>query len=597
MDSLSSSFTQAQSPSVMPSATQDISGPVSEAWWKEASVYQIYPSSFKDSNGDGIGDIPGVIEKLDYFKNLGVDIVWLCPVYPSPQVDMGYDVADYCDIDPQYGTMADVERLIDGLHSRGLKLLMDLVVNHTSDKHKWFQESKSSKDSPYRDWYIWRKPRYDENGERQPPNNWLSYFGGSAWEYDSASDEYYLHLFAKEQPDLNWEHAPVREAVHDIIRFWLGKGVDGFRMDVINFISKQDGLPDATVKIPGAKYQWGDEHYACGPRLHEYLQDIGKILKEYNAFSVGEMPAVQDPKEVIKSVGESRGELNMIFNFEIVDMDHGDGGKFSPHKWEMQDLKRIVNKWQTFMYKNKGWNALYLENHDQARTVSRWASDKPAYRALSAKMLSTFLCFQSGTVFVYQGQELGMANMPADWEMTEHRDLETLNHWEELKQITGSDAAVLEIARKEYQLKSRDHARTPVQWDSSTNAGFSTATPWIRVNDDYKEWNAAAQVSKPESVFEHWKSALALRKELKHIIVYGDFELLDEENADVFAYARSNGSQKVVVVCSFRDREISWSPPVDLQSGKVLLANNAEVNLSQKTISLRPFEAFVCQLH
>ncbi|EXK76036.1 trehalose-6-phosphate hydrolase [Fusarium oxysporum f. sp. raphani 54005] len=596
MDSPSSSFTQAHS-SVMPSATQEISTPVSEAWWKEASVYQIYPSSFKDSNGDGIGDIPGVIEKLDYFKNLGVDIVWLCPVYPSPQVDMGYDVADYCDIDPQYGTMADVERLIEGLHSRGLKLLMDLVVNHTSDQHKWFRESKSSKDSPYRDWYIWRKPRYDENGERQPPNNWLSYFGGSAWEYDSASDEYYLHLFAKEQPDLNWEHTPVRDAVHDIIRFWLDKGVDGFRMDVINFISKQDGLPDATVKIPGAKFQWGDEHYACGPRLHEYLQDIGKILKEYNAFSVGEMPAVQDPKEVIKSVGESRGELNMIFNFEIVDMDHGDGGKFSPHKWEMQDLKKIVNKWQTFMYKNKGWNALYLENHDQARTVSRWASDKPAYRALSAKMLSTFLCFQSGTVFVYQGQELGMANMPADWEMTEHRDLETLNHWEELKQTTGSDAAVLEIARKEYQLKSRDHARTPVQWDSSTNAGFSATTPWIRVNDDYKEWNAAAQVAKPDSVFEHWKSALALRKELKDIIVYGDFELLDEENDDVFAYARSNGAQKVVVVCNFRDREIPWSPPVDLHSGKVLLTNNPEVNLSQKTVNLRPFEAFVCQLH
>ncbi|QGI87407.1 hypothetical protein CEK25_002363 [Fusarium fujikuroi] len=590
MDSLSSSFTQAQSASVMPSATQDISGPVSEAWWKEASVYQIYPSSFKDSNGDGIGDIPGVIEKLDYFKNLGVDIVWLCPVYPSPQVDMGYDVADYCDIDPQYGTMADVERLIEGLHSRDLKLLMDLVVNHTSDKHKWFQESKSSKDSPYRDWYIWRKPRYDENGERQPPNNWLSYFGGtysqtgtsfpvvnmrfstgSAWEYDSASDEYYLHLFAKEQPDLNWEHAPVREAVHDIIRFWLGKGVDGFRMDVINFISKQDGLPDATVKIPGAKYQWGDEHYACGPRLHEYLQDIGKILKEYNAFSVGEMPAVQDPKEVIKSVGESRGELNMIFNFEIVDMDHGDGGKFSPRKWEMQDLKRIVNKWQTFMYKNKGWNALYLENHDQARTVSRWASDKPAYRALSAKMLSTFLCFQSGTVFVYQGQELGMANMPADWEMTEHRDLETLNHWEELKQTPGSDAAVLDIARKEYQLKSRDHARTPVQWDSSTNAGFSTATPWIRVNDDYKD------------VFEH-------------------FALLDEKNEDIINddvfSMRGRWITLSLFVASETERFLGPLHSEFNQSGKTisLLANNPEVNLSQK-ISLRPFEAICLSKH
>ncbi|CAG7559825.1 unnamed protein product [Fusarium equiseti] len=578
------------------SPKQNMPSPVTQAWWKEASVYQIYPSSFKDTNGDGIGDIPGVIEKLDYFKQLGVDIVWLCPVYPSPQVDMGYDVSDYRNIDPQYGTMADVERLIEGLHARGLKFLMDLVVNHTSDQHEWFQQSKSSRDNPYRNWYIWRKPRYDENGERQPPNNWLSCFSGSAWEYDSASDEYYLHIFAKEQPDLNWEHPPVREAVHDIIRFWLEKGVDGFRMDVINFISKSDGLPDARIRNPGAKYQWGHDHYACGPRLHEYLRDIGTILKEYNAFSVGEMPAVEDPEEIIKSVGESRGELNMIFNFGIVDMDHGDQGKFSPRNWEMKNLKAIVNKWQTFMYENKGWNALYLENHDQSRTVSRWASDKPVYRALSAKMLATFLCFQSGTVFVYQGQELGMANMPKDWEMTEHRDLETLNHWEELKQLTGSDAAVLEIARKEYQLKARDNARTPVQWDDTLNAGFTTGTPWIRVNDDYKTWNAATQVATPGSVFEYWRSALMLRKELKDIIIYGDFEMLDAENDDIFAYTRSNGKQKVVVVCSFRDRGIDWLVPAytDIQSGKVLLSNYPDVDLSQDMVTVRPFEAFVC---
>ncbi|KAH6951751.1 glycoside hydrolase superfamily [Fusarium avenaceum] len=575
---------------------------VTEAWWKEASVYQIYPASFNDSNGDGIGDIPGVIEKLDYFKRLNVDIVWLCPVYPSPQVDMGYDVADYCDIDPQYGTMADVEQLIDGLHSRGLKLLMDLVVNHTSDQHKWFQESRSSRDNPYREYYIWRKPRYDEHGERQPPNNWVSYFGvnhpGSAWEYDASSDEYYLHLFAKEQPDLNWEHSPVRQAVHDIIRFWLDKGVDGFRMDVINFISKADGLPDAQIHIPGAKYQSGHEHFACGPRLHEYLQDIGSILKKYNAFSVGEMPAVQDPKEIIKSVGENRGELNMIFNFEIVDMDHGDKGKFSPRKWVMQDLKTIVNKWQTFMYNNGGWNALYLENHDQSRTVSRYVSDKPVYRALSSKMLSTFLCFQSGTVFVYQGQELGMKNMPEEWEMTEHRDLETLNHWEEVQQMAGTDAAALEIARKEYQLKSRDHARTPVQWDATPNAGFTTGTPWIRVNDDYETWNAAAQVSTRDSVFEYWRSALSLRKELKKIIVYGDFELIDKDNDDVFAYARSNGGQKVVVICNFKEREVPWPAftSAALKSGKVLLSNYPDVDLKQETLVLRPFEGFVCHL-
>ncbi|KAM0207971.1 hypothetical protein ACHAQI_007247 [Fusarium lateritium] len=553
-------------------------GFVSEAWWKEASVYQIYPASFKDSNGDGIGDIPGVIEKLDYIKGLNVDIVWLYP---------------------QYGTMADIEQLIDGLHSKGLKLLMDLVVNHTSDQHKWFQESRSSCDNPYRDFYIWRKPRYDEHGERQPPNNWISYFGGSAWEYDESSGEYYLHLFAKEQPDLNWEHSPVRQAVHDIIRFWLDKGVDGFRMDVINFISKADGLPDAQVHIPGAKYQSGHEHYACGPRLHEYLQDIGKILKKYNAFSVGEMPAVQDPEEIIKSVGQNRGELNMIFNFEIVDMDHSDKGKFSPRKWAMQDLKAIVNKWQPFMYNAGGWNALYLENHDQSRSVSRYVSDKPVHRALSSKMLSTFLCFQSGTVFVYQGQELGMKNMPEEWEMTEHRDLETLNHWEEVKQMAGSDAAALEIARKEYQLKSRDHARTPVQWDATPNAGFTAGAPWIRVNDDYETWNAAAQVGTRDSVFEYWRSALTLRKELKNIIVYGAFELMDEvdeENDDVFAYQRSNRGQEVIIVCNFREHEVRWRVPscLGLKSGKVLLSNYPPVDPTQETFVLRPFEAFVC---
>ncbi|KAF5020535.1 hypothetical protein F66182_7434 [Fusarium sp. NRRL 66182] len=587
---------------VIESPTSTIKQPTAshfkQAWWKEASVYQIYPSSFKDSNGDGIGDIPGVIEKLDYFKQLGVDIVWLCPIYRWPQIDMGYDVADYCDIDPQYGTMADVEKIIDGLHARGLKFLMDLVVNHTSDQHEWFQQSRSSRDNPYRDWYIWRKPRYDENGERQPPNNWGSYFRGSAWEYDSDTDEYYLHIFAKEQPDLNWEHPPVRDAVHKIIRFWLDKGVDGFRMDVINFISKANGLPDAQVTIPSAQYQYGHEHYACGPRLHEYLGDIGKILREYNAFSVGEMPAVEDPKEVIKSVGESRGEVNMMFHFEIVDMDHGDEGKFSPREWAMKDLKSIVNKWQTFMYQNQGWNALYLENHDQARTISRYTSNRPGHRVVAAKMFSTFLCFQSGTVFVYQGQELGMANMPNDWEMAEYRDLETLNHWEELKRLAGSDEALLEIARREYRLKSRDHARTPVQWDSTPNAGFTTGTPWIRVNDDYQTWNAAAQMTTPGSVFNYWQSALALRKELKDVVVYGDFQLLDAENEDIFAYIRSNGKQQVFIVCNFRDRQITWEIPttVDLGSVKVLLKNYPVLDLTQGMLDLRPFESFVCLL-
>ncbi|KAJ9138376.1 Alpha-glucosidase [Pleurostoma richardsiae] len=584
----------------MPAATLSSTPPngisqIKRSWWKEASVYQIYPSSFKDSNEDGVGDIPGVIEKLDYLKQLGVEVVWVSPIYKSPNVDMGYDVADYRAIDPKYGTMEDVERLIRGLHSRGLKFLMDLVVNHTSDQHQWFQQSRSSPGNKYRDWYIWKKPKYDKRGIRQPPNNWVSYFGGSAWEYDSASDEYYLHLFAKEQPDLNWEHPPVREAVHDIIRFWLDKGVDGFRMDVINFISKAPGLPDAKITNPSAKYQDGAEHYACGPRLHEFLQDIGRILKEYDAFSVGEMPSVSDPVEVLKSVGENRGELNMIFNFNIVDMDHGIHGKFSPRTWAMSDLKAIVSKWQTFMYENRGWNALYLENHDQSRSVSRWGSDKLQFRTYAAKMFATFLGFQSGTVFIYQGQELGMRNIPEDWDISEYRDLETLNDWEELKQNQATTEEDLRIAKKQYQLKSRDNARTPVQWSSSSNGGFSTGTPWIRVNDDFKTCNAAAQVGVAGSVFEYWRQTLNLRRKLWEVLIYGDFKLLDQGNDDVFAYSRSSRDRTAVVVCNFRETPVTWSLPssLNLDSAKILQSNYSHLELKAGSFPLRPFEAFV----
>ena len=571
---------------------------IQRAWWKEASIYQIYPSSFKDSNGDGIGDIPGIIDKLDYIKTLGVDVVWVCPIYTSPLVDMGYDIADYRAIDPRYGTMQDVDRLIAGLHSRGLKLVMDLVVNHTSDQHVWFRESRSSKTNPHRDWYIWRKPRYDANGNRQPPNNWSSYFSGSAWTYDEITGEYYLHLFAKEQPDLNWDCDAMREAVYDTMRFWLDKGVDGFRMDVINLISKDPALPDAQVIHHDQQYHHGSQHYANGPRIHEFLQVMGGIMKEYDAFNVGEMPWVEDPDEILRCVGASRNELNMIFNFEIVEgIDHGHGGKFTPHEWQLSDLKSIVDKWQRFMYENQGWNALYLENHDQARTISRWASDKPEFRQQAAKMFATFLGLQSGTLFLYQGQELGMSSIPSDWSMDEFKDLETLNHWKELCSARPQDEEAKALAKSQYHAKSRDNARTPMQWSNDRHAGFTTGNPWFRVNDTYNQCNAHDQVGHPDSPFEYWAAILRLRKRKVDVLVYGSFEMLDGDNEDVFAYRRSFHGESIMVVCNFRAVSIEWGIPSGTRSPKdetVLLSTHGEVHSTSKSVSLRPFESFVC---
>ncbi|OBT99448.1 hypothetical protein VE01_02904 [Pseudogymnoascus verrucosus] len=572
------------------------------AWWKEASVYQIYPASFKDSNGDGIGDIPGITSELDYLKSLGVDLVWLSPILQSPQVDMGYDISDYRNIHAPYGTMDDHDNLIKGLHSRGMKYVMDLVVNHTSDQHEWFKESRSSKDNKYRDWYIWKDPKIGADGRPQPPNNWASYFGGSAWKLDEQTNQYYLHLFATEQPDLNWENPDVRDAVHSLIRFWLDKGVDGFRMDVINFISKVPGFPDAPIQDPTQEFQSGNEFYACGPRLHEFLKDIGAILKEYDAFSVGEMPGVTDPEEILKSVAFDRGELNMIFHFEIVDLDHGPGGKFTPRKWRMSDLKSVVEKWQHVMIYNGGWNALYLENHDQGRVISRFASDNPEWRALSGKMLATFLALQSGTVFVYQGQELAMKNVPAEWTIDDFRDIETLNHWHELLAAYPDDKERQAVAMQEYRIKSRDNARTPMQWNKSAHAGFTTGEkPWINVHGDYETWNAEAQVNQPDSVYHYWAKLLKLRLKLKDVIVYGDFIPVGTAHNDVFAYMRSTpGSEgAALVVANFRAEAVSWKVPTEVEpfasEGQKIIGNyeTGPTISGGDTIELRPFEAVV----
>ncbi|GAB0135964.1 hypothetical protein EsDP_00004284 [Epichloe bromicola] len=538
------------------------------AWWKEGSVYQVYPASFQDSTGSGVGDLKGIISRVDYLKHLGVDIVWLSPIFQTPQHDMGYDISDYRVVDPTYGDIGDVDLLRDTLHERGMKLVLDLVMNHTSDQHEWFQESRKSKDNPYRNWYIWKPANYDADGNRCPPNNWQSHFQGSAWEYDEATDEYYLRLFCKEQPDLNWENPDVRKAAHDVMRFWLDRGVDGFRIDVINFISKDQSFPDSNQR-----FLRGSEYYACGPRCHEYLKDIGAILKEYDAFSVGEMPCVHDERELLKAVAADRGELSMIFHFELMDIDHGADGKFSPRTWSLSELKKIVNKWQRFMYDNNGWNALYLENHDQPRAVSRFVHDEPEHREASAKLIAIFLGLQAGTPFIYEGQEIGMTNVPIGWNMDEYKDIDCLNHWNMYKD--SADENTKALLKKEYQKKSRDNARTPMQWDDSPQAGFTkSSTPWMRVNDNYKQINAASQVKNPTSVFHTYRRVLEKRKEHKDLFVYGNFELVDEANDKIFAYKRvASSGEAALVVCNFCKDVVAWASALMVKPKEVLVTS------------------------
>ncbi|KFY55619.1 hypothetical protein V496_06941 [Pseudogymnoascus sp. VKM F-4515 (FW-2607)] len=570
---------------------------LTKAWWKEASVYQIYPASFCDKNGGGLGDIAGINSKLDYLKNLGVDVVWISPVYESPQADMGYDVSNYRAIDGIYGTMEDIDALAAGLHARDMKFVMDLVVNHTSDQHAWFRESRSSRDNPKRDWYIWRDPRFDSEGRRQPPNNWASIFGGSAWSFDDLTEQYYLRLFCHEQPDLNWDNPAVALEVEKIMKFWLDKGVDGFRMDVINLISKAPGLPDAPITVEGQLYQPGHMHYACGPRLHEHLRKLRSILDEYDAFAVGEMPWVKDEKDVIDVVSADRRELNMIFQFDIVDMDNGADGKFGKQDWELLDLKNIVEKWQTRIYEEGGWNALFLENHDQGRSVSRFASDEPQFRVYAAKMLATFIALQSGTLFVYQGQEIGMANIPKDWSIEEYKDIETQNYWKSAVEEFGNDKERIDQYLNEIHIKARDHARTPVQWNSQKNAGFSDSNPWMRVNPDFTKWNAEDQVGKPSSVFTYWQTLLRTRKLYKNILVYGSFEMVDRDHKSVFCYRRAYGSAAAIVLLNFSKQGVEWTvPPGVLRTTHAApLIHNYEdgKQATDGKIHLRPFEALV----
>jgi oligo-1,6-glucosidase len=574
------------------------------------TAIQIYPASFLDTNGDGWGDVPGITKKLDYLKDLGVDVIWVSPIYKSPQADMGYDIADYEDIDPSYGTLADVDNLIAEIKKRDMRLVMDLVVNHTSEEHAWFVDSRSSKTSSKRDWYIWKPAKYDADGTRQPPNNWALILGeaNSAWTWDETTQEYYLSLFTPEQPDLNWENPAVREAVHNILRFWLGRGASGFRMDVINLISKHQDFPDAPVVVK-AKYQPGDKYYANGPRLHEYLKEINqKVLSKYDAMTVGEMPFVRDEDEIMRIVGATSGELNMIFAFDLVDIDNVPGDfKFTLHPWDARDLKRTVNRLQRMMLERDGWNSLFVENHDQPRSVSRYTDDSDEWREYGAKLLCLMQTTLAGTLYVYQGEEIGMRNVPPEWEPKEYKDIESINFWKKMNELYPGNEEKLAYARKVLQRKARDNARTPVQWDSSPHAGFTSpsSTPWMRVIPDYVTINAAAQLAKPNpspgtlSVHAFWKRALENRKKHKDVFVYGDFQVIDQENEKVVAWKRWGESKAFVTVLNFSGESVTWEGLTNegVKVQKWVAGNYDETELDRRETSgvivLKPWEGLL----
>ncbi|GMB08826.1 oligo-1,6-glucosidase [Thermolongibacillus altinsuensis] len=563
---------------------------ISKKWWKEAVVYQIYPRSFKDSNGDGIGDLRGIIEKLDYLQELGVDVVWLSPVYKSPNDDNGYDISDYQAIMDEFGTLDDWDELLAQMHARGMKLVMDLVVNHTSDEHPWFIESRKSKDNPYRDYYIWRPGK-----DGKEPNNWLSFFSGSAWQYDEATGEYYLHLFSKKQPDLNWENPNVRKEIFEMMTWWLDRGVDGFRMDVINVLSKVEGLPDAPVTNPNDRYQWGGQYFVNGPKLMDYLREMKeKVLSKYDIMTVGETPFV-NTEDAIRFTNEQDGVMNMLFHFEHMDVDSKPGsplGKWDIQPWKLTDLKKIMSKWQTELH-GKGWNSLYLENHDQPRSVSRFGDDK-RYRVESAKMLATWLHMMQGTPYIYQGQEIGMTNV-AFPSIEYYRDVEIHNLWKDLVVEKGYDPDKI---LKAIHYRGRDNARTPMQWDATENAGFTTGTPWINVNPNYREINVEQALKDENSIFHYYKKLIRLRKE-HEIIVYGSYELILEDDEQIYAYMRRLNDEQLLVITNFSAETPTFVLPNHIQfTEKQLLISNYPVDENEgiETIVLKPYEARVYKL-
>ncbi|MFQ7300167.1 MAG: glycoside hydrolase family 13 protein [Clostridium sp.] len=532
-------------------------------WWHSSVVYQIYPRSFKDSNGDGIGDINGIREKLDYLKELGIDVIWLSPVYKSPNDDNGYDISDYYDIMDEFGTMEDMDNLLKEANERGIKILMDLVVNHTSDEHKWFIEAKKSKDNEYRDYYIWR-----DSVDGNEPNDLGSTFSGSAWQYDETTGQYYLHLFSKKQPDLNWENGKVRNEVYKMMNFWVDKGIGGFRMDVIDLIGK---VPDEMIT-------------GNGPKLHEYLQEMNKAaLEGKDLLTVGETwGATPDVAKLYSNL--ERKELSMVFQFEHIGLDQIEGKeKWDVKSLELLDLKKVLSKWQTEL-EGQGWNSLFWNNHDLPRIVSRWGNDKE-YRIESAKMLATLLHGMKGTPYIYQGEELGMTNVRFD-DINDYNDIESLNMYKDRLSKGYSHNEIMESI----YAKGRDNARTPMQWDDSENAGFTTGTPWLAVNKNYDKINAKQCLQDENSIFNHYKKLIDIRKN-NDTIIYGDYKLLCEDDENIFAYVRELNGDKILVVCNFYDKDVEFKFEGDFNYSKVLLSNYNDSSKMIEKLKLRPYEA------
>ncbi|WP_026692698.1 glycoside hydrolase family 13 protein [Peribacillus kribbensis] len=550
-------------------------------WWKEAAAYQVYPRSFMDSNGDGIGDIQGVISKLDYLKNLGIDVIWICPIFKSPNADNGYDISDYQDIMSEFGTMEDFDELLKQVHTRGMKVILDLVINHTSDEHPWFIESRSSLDNPKRDWYIWSDGKEDKE-----PNNWESIFSGSAWELDETTGQYYLHLFAKKQPDINWENREARQALYDMVNWWLDKGIDGFRVDAISHIKKRAGLPD----IPNPEdlpYVPSFEMHTNQEGIHPYLEELKEeTFAKYDIMTVGEANGVKI-EQADDWVGEENGKFDMIFQFEHL----GLWDKGMDNSVDVLQLKNTLTKWQEGLYQS-GWNALFFENHDQPRSVSTWGNDSE-YWAESAKMLGACYFLMSGTPFIYQGQEIGMTNVKFD-SIHDYDDVGMKNYYEIETAAGRPHEEIMEIIWK----RGRDNSRTPMQWSAEANGGFTTGAPWMKVNPNYKEINVEAQLNDEDSIYTFYKKMIQIRKD-HEAIVYGDYQLLLENHIQVYAYTRTLGEETILVICNFGIEESHVSlPKLSEKNTRLLLANykHAEEDLHE-TLTLKPYETRVYSMN
>lgn len=548
---------------------------MNKSWWKEAVAYQVYPRSFNDTNNDGIGDLPGVIEKLDYLKDLGIDIIWLSPMYKSPNDDNGYDISDYQDIMDEFGTMEDFDRLLKGVHDRGMKLILDLVVNHTSDEHPWFIESKSSKENPKRDWYIWADPK-DDGSE---PNNWESIFNGSTWQFDETTNQYYFHLFSKKQPDLNWDNPEVRESVFNMMNWWFEKGIDGFRVDAITHIKKTFEAGDLPVP-EGKKYAPAFDVDMNQPGIHNWLQEMkDESLSQYDIMTVGEANGVT-PDNAEEWVGEDKGKFNMIFQFEHLGLwSTGDS------QFDVKSYKEVLNRWQKRL-EGIGWNALFIENHDQPRRVSTWGNDKD-YWFESATSHAVVYFLQQGTPFIYQGQEIGMTNYPFE-SIETFNDVAVRNEYKIVKEQGGDVDQLLD----KYRMENRDNSRTPMQWNDSTNGGFTEGKPWFPVNPNYRDINVAHQLEDEHSVLNFYKKLIQLKKS-HEIYTYGQFDLIDAENENVFAYTRQLEGKTVVVAGNLTDKQSSLTLPFDIDENAIKLHN---YNSQLDSKSLKPFEAFVAEI-